>query len=417
MSDFQVKYESLVSRVQSQRENDLAALTNLQQLYKDTMDCEDPLINARIRTITSAYDSKRSKLEEQRRHFAQVMSLTDAQLRIAHSNDWIQFEEDEVYAEHETHRARIKDRTLLESEYWSAVFPINETNTPLTIDQFLPHVAEPTFVTVGDELSGQSIDSALSQQITKAMDYVKNHVGTLYDLSALTRKELLELDAGLRQYMAADSSSRIEHMSNFITPRFSDDQWGRLTNSERDTLTYTRKRDADSASGEFCRMTAEREETLARIILRMYDQMVEGNTLFRTPPQTPSDHISHAPHASAVFYVENFLVEKVRARREPLYARAIDQNLPEVLKFHRQMRGILGPSEIASLRVDYPVKKMYNLMNWLSTHRSLTPKQRRFAKSLMKEYVIRVKNSSVWTQEKVRCLAAAQEAEQPSTNI
>lgn len=419
MGDFQAQYDGLVRRVQGQKEVNLTALTRLQQLYQDTMGCEDPLIADRISTITSAYDARFSRLDGQRKHFLDIMNGTDAKLRIAHSNDEISFDEDVVYAQlqQETDRARIKERTCTESEYWSAVFPLEETTSSLDIAQLLPTVAEPKFVTVRDELSGSRADSAFVEQINAAMNYVKGFVGTLYDLPALTREELLGLNSGLRQYMAADSPSRIEHMSNFITPRFSADQWGRLTNSERDTLTYTRKRDADSATDTFSPMTKGREDRLARIILKLYDKMVKGNSHFRTRQDCSLENIPDTLNASAIFYTEKFLLENVRVQREPLYAQAIDQSLPKVLRFHNQMCRVLGASELTSLNITYHIGKMCNLRNSLGKWNSLTPRQRDYARNLMSEYVTRVKSSPIWTQEKLHRLAAAQARKASSQNV
>ncbi len=417
MSDFQAQYDGLVRRVQGQKEVDLTALTRLQQLYQDTMGCEDPLIADRISTFTSAYDSKLSKLKEHRRQFDTLMSLTDAQVRIAHSNESINFDEDSVYAhfQDETQRARMRERILTDSEYWGTVFPLDETNPSPDITVFMPKLTELKIVTVRDELSNQSTESALDERVRVAMDYVKSHVGTLYDLLALTRKELSELESGLKQYVTADSSFRIEQMILFIDRSFPSEQWGRLTNSEKKAITYTRKRDADSNSGEFSQMTKEREERLARIILKLYDRMVEGNSQFRTD-ETPARYVlswqlSDTMNTSTVFYVENFLVEKVLAQRDPLYANTVYQNLTKVLQFHRQIRHLLEPSEIASLSVAYHTRKMDNLKGWLNKRGSLTPLQQRFAENLMKEYVARVKDSPIWTQEKLSSFAAARALE------
>ncbi len=408
MTNFQAEYNALIRTVQEHHEAVLVRLTQLQDVYKQVMGKDDPSITDRVTTVTSAYNSKISKLEEQSKHFACVMNLlSDNQLRIAHSNERVNLDDDSVYSVHEAIRARIRERTLTESEYFEAIFPSEKTKPSADITTLMPKLAEPKIVTVYDVLSDKNDTSAFVESIDTAITSIKRYVGALYDLRALTRDELYALNNGLNEYMTATSPFRIEQMIDFAIPHFSTGRWNRLTESEKNTLIYTKKRDGERISGEFNRIAPDREDRVARIILKLYDRMVDENSSFRTLSEKSLKSISNAFNASAVFYVEKFLVEKVRAQRDPLYARTIYQNLEGVLQFHKKIKGILTPSDIGFLRVDYNVRKIRDLNGWLKKHGSLTPKQRIFAKNLMTQYVAQVQTSPVWTQEKVRSLSLA----------
>jgi len=115
------------------KEERLSELQKLQFAHVALMGYDDPKINQKIEYTEKNYDALVAKMKALHRKFAELMSMSDTELRIRITNSphhvkeyqKVDFAEDECYSRvsDKTIRKKIKQRTLTEDEYFNAVFP------------------------------------------------------------------------------------------------------------------------------------------------------------------------------------------------------------------------------------------------------------------------------------------------------
>lgn len=224
MSDFQRKYESLVSGIEAKKQTELVGLQDLQNSYKQIMGKEDPSIIDRINSLDSHYGSKIAGLEAQRKQFDDLMASSDDQLRILSSNERVVNPLDLVYSKApEALLDKIKARKMVTQEYLDFRYPFKEETESHASVKKVPRI------TVGEHLRTYGIGSKipprisrlldmilegegniLSRKVERAVSYITRHrdrINYRGNLLDLTKEELFGLEQRLRDLLADPSRS------------------------------------------------------------------------------------------------------------------------------------------------------------------------------------------------------------------
>ncbi|MEA3514691.1 MAG: hypothetical protein U9R34_04395 [Nanoarchaeota archaeon] len=230
----------------------------------------------------------------------------------------------------------------------------------------------------------------IEERIKTAMGFIKLQTSDTYDLLALTKEELFELKGELKNYIEDDSAVRMNQMLDFIYDSFSEETWQSLSESEKNTIYYSRRRDFNSTSEKCKRIKPERENNLAKIILKTHPKMMTYNSQFRQKKLPDFVKDIELANAKAYFFVEKFLIQDIASNREPVYTQMTVESLSEFNEFHKLVRSAVSSEEVKTLKVNYHVRKMNDLHVFYIKYSKLSFKQRNFATNLMNEYLSQI---------------------------
>jgi len=260
----------------------------------------------------------------------------------------------------------------------------------------LPAIAEPNVLTLRNLLD-QNPGKVLSKKARDAIQYINAQTDSRYDLLALTAKELMSLQKGMTEFLAGESANRADQLYDFIfrLPRVA---WAQLSESEKNTIKYSRKRDWKSAPGEFKSMRSDREKKLVEIIMKSHQTMTDYNAQFTG--EHYRDVIKNV-ESSAIFFTEKFLVQNVALAREPVYTKTALKNLLSFMKYNSEVTQALDKDDLDALDLDQQITLMARLVAYHREHNKLTVNQRKFAFDLMAQYSMKLQMAPDDIKEKV----------------
>ncbi len=403
MSSIDLKVKAIFERVRREKEIIAAPFIDLQGRYKDVMGAQDPRIDEVMRHATKAIDEKETRLMNQLLQFNTIMSFPDAVFRVEEFGNQ-NIEDDPVYSSTKDPRLRlaIRMRTFhgssLESEYIGALFGLPPIEVPE--EKKLPEVNQPVLVQYDTRTVNEIIEGiwfpAVKRKLKAAAAYVDSFAPGTYELSEFNPDDLLQLETMLKMHVSGPPSVRAEFLFGFISAI--DYKMERmLTSDEQKLVTLTINRDEDSHPGEFKGIGKVREQKLAALSLRLFYRNLRENRGYRIGmlPVSPDAEFggwqatkgARKEDYFAVLLIEKFIIDHIRAKREPEHSKIVHENLSRIIKHDQDMfdRGI------------YDIVKRDENMVWLmgfahsikeayEREKTLTNEQRKAAERIILQY-------------------------------
>jgi hypothetical protein len=399
MANLETKFNDLVLRVQEKAVQEIVNLEALNNSYFNLIGKEDSKITVQLKKTAKKYDKKIKKLNDYKKRYDRLMNSTDNELKIYNSNKRNPI--DSSYKINSSFFRKANKRTLTEQEYWENIFTTNlDINNYL--EKLLPKLKSTNYFNIQDEVKSTK-DKDLIGLINDSTNYIRSVIGERsYNIEMLSKEELFDLESGIKKYVSSSPLYRIDQMIDFIIS-IPKNNWDNLTDKEKRIVKEIKhKYEFDKESLD--RITIDTENNLANAILKMNYGMRESNSKYKF---VSSKFMSLEASPSIRLYLEKFTLENIRPKRDSFETKVVYENLGTIIKYHQKLSSVLESNEANDIMGESYIRKMKAIRVDYMKKGYLTDGQKNYGSSMIDVYFRRMKESNIWTLEKLNKLENA----------